>query len=153
MLPGVYMVKFDMLSLNLMSKITKKTTRANNLGKTAFKIIINSKNRSYNAIFNGLERSLVGLRWEFDRILPWGVLYLILKLKLVFLYLMKLINLIKNLIKALNKALNLQTFITRRHEDRSAPSQDTASLGPSGTFWECLFGKVLGAENLLERKN
>ncbi len=37
-------------------------------------------------------RSLVGFRWEFDRILPWGVLFLISKLKLVFLDLIKLIK-------------------------------------------------------------
>ena len=46
---------------------------------------------------------MVGLRREFDRILPWGVLYLIPKLKLVFPYLIKLINLIKNLIRLLIK--------------------------------------------------
>ena len=56
-------------------------------------------------IFGVLGRSLVGFRWEFDRILPWGVLYLISKLKLLFLYLIKLINLINNLIKSLIKSL------------------------------------------------
>ena len=53
-------------------------------------------------IFGILGRSSVGFRWEFDRILPCGVLYLISRLKLVFLYLIKLIN---NLIKTLIRLL------------------------------------------------
>ncbi len=52
-------------------------------------------------MFCVLGRSLVGFRWEFDRILPWRVLYLISKLKLSFLYLIKLMNLMNNLIKTL----------------------------------------------------
>ena len=75
---------------------------------------------SINTLFDVLERSLVGLRREFDRILPWGVLYLISKLKLVFLYLIKLIKLIKNLIKTLNKIM-FGTDVRNRSPFKGAP--------------------------------
>ena len=53
---------------------------------------------------------MVGFRWEFGRTLPWGVLYLISKFELSFLYLTKLINLIKILIKHSYRTLIIVSF-------------------------------------------
>ena len=58
-----------------------------------------------------LGRSFVGFRWEFDISIPWGVVYLSSKLKLSFLYLIKLIKLIKN-------SCSEQTFGTESPQSR-----------------------------------
>ena len=102
MLPRVYMVKFNMLNPNLTSKITKNLNQSQKHRKKRLSTKIKHLK---NSVFDVLEHSLVGLRPEFDRILPWGVLYLSLKLKLVLLYLIMLIKLINNLIRTLIKLL------------------------------------------------
>ena len=55
--------------------------------------------------------SLLGFRREFDIILPWGVLYLISKSKLSFLYLIKLINIIRNIINSVRNGCSEHSLI------------------------------------------
>ena len=76
MLPGVYMVKFGMLNPNLTTKITKNLSQSQKHRKN--RLSKNEENHLFT-LFDVLERSLVELRWEFDVILPWGVLYLVSK--------------------------------------------------------------------------
>ena len=56
MLPGVYMVKFDMLNPNLTSKTTKNLNQSQKNRKTDVQTIQKIQKLTYNAIFDTLDR-------------------------------------------------------------------------------------------------